>query len=308
MADLTLIPILDRWLEACEQRGKISRNTIAVGIVVLHHLRQRCPLAEADAFSKGGELIGARSMLAKTLAEYGVAPGFLKEATNRQAAPFARRLLDALEWGRPLGHLPSDVRDCVLRGGIDRFVTSAHEWLGWQHLKVTCDRQHSPVAWIGSILEQAKGRSGGRVEQHLVGAKLEIRFPEAEIPNNPGHAGDVQTGRAGDFAMGTTVYHVTAAPARAVIEKCGANLTAGLHPVLLVPRNAVSKAVHVAEDLGMDKRITILAIEDFIALNIVEMAGGANAEFVKTLKEIVAVYNRRLAEVETDMALKIEIE
>lgn len=308
MAEPTLNSTVDRWLDDCKQRGKISRNTIAVGIVVLHHLRQRCPLTETDVFSRGGELVGARSTLSKTLAEYGVPAAFLKEATNRQVAPFARKLLDVLDWGRSLSGMTPEARDALLKEGIARLTQLAHAWLGRQHLKVNCDRQHSPVAWIGSILEQGKGRSGGKIEQHLVGAKLERRFPAEQISNNPGHAGDVQTGRAGDFTLGTTVYHVTAAPARAVIEKCGANLAAGLHPVLLAPRDAVAKAVHVAEDLALDKRVTIVAIEDFIALNIVEMSAGKDVEFVKTLKEIVAVYNRRLVEVETDMSLKIEIE
>lgn len=308
MPEFTIIPTLNRWLQECQQNGKISRNTIAVGIVVLHHLRKQCPLNEADVFSKGGELVGARSNLTKTLAEYEVPAGYLKEATNRQVAPFARRLLEALKWGSELSRLTPAIRDKVLIQGIKLFATKAHEWLERQHLKINCDRQHSPVAWIASILEQAKGRSGGKVEQHLVGAKLERRHPKAKIPNNPGHAGDAQTGRLGDFSLGTTIYHVTAAPARAVIEKCGENLAAGLHPVLLVPRAAVSKAVHVAEDQGLDKRITIIGIEDFIALNIVEMAEGKDAEFVKTLKEIVTVYNRRLGEVETDLSLKIEIE
>jgi hypothetical protein len=308
MAKGDITQILDEWLDSCKQGEKLSRNTIAVGIVVLHHLRQKCPVTEADVFSKGGELIGARSTLSKTLAEYGVPAKFLKEATNRQVAPFARKFLDALGWGKPLAVLSADEREHAILAGTSKLAELAHAWLGRQHLKVNCDRQHSPVAWIGSILDQAKGRSGGKVEQHLVGAKLEKRFPKATIPNNPGHAGDVQTGRAGDFSLGTTVYHVTAAPARAVIEKCGANLSAGLHPVLLVPRDAVAKAVHVAEDVGLDKRITIVAIEDFVALNIVEMSEGKDVEFVKTLREIVTVYNRRLGEVETDMSLKIEIE
>ncbi len=93
-----------------------------------------------------------------------------------------------------------------------------------------------------------------------------------------------------------------------MIDKCGENLEAGLHPVLLVPRAAMSKAVHLAEERRLERRITIVAIEDFVALNIVEMSEGRDAEFVKTLKEIVAVYNRRLVEVEADLSLKIEIQ
>ena len=37
--------VLDKWLESCTRNRKIARNTIAMGIVVLDHLRQDCPLS-----------------------------------------------------------------------------------------------------------------------------------------------------------------------------------------------------------------------------------------------------------------------
>ena len=81
-----------------------------------------------------------------------------------------------------------------------------------------------------------------------------------------------------------------------------------MHPVLLVPRDQTDKARHIAEDQGIANRVTIIAIEDFIALNIIEMSTGQQQEFVNTLKKIVEIYNRRLQEVETDMSLKIELQ
>jgi hypothetical protein len=171
--------------------------------------------------------------------------------------------------------------------------------------KVGCRKENSPVAWIGTILDEVGEQSAPAVGRNLVGAKLAVRFPEAGFH---GSVPDIETTQAGDFVLGTTAFHVTTTPNSTMIEKCGTNLSVGLHPVLLVPRAAVPKAIHVAEDLGLEKCITIVAIEDFIALNIVEMSEGNDAEFVKTLKEIVTVYNRRLGEVETDMSLKIEIE
>lgn len=226
----------------------------------------------------------------------------------RQGHQDGQRLLEALDYGRGLALLPAADRDAYLKGGIDSLVVHAFEWLNRQHLKVNCDRQLSPASWVRNILVEARGRSGGKVEQHLVGAKLEQRHPDVTIPNNPGHAGDVQTGRAGDFAVGSTTYHVTASPGSDVVEKCRANLGAGLHPVLLVPRDQVDKARHLAEDQEVDERITIIAIEDFIALNIIEMSTGQQQAFIAVLKSIVDKYNRRLAEVETDMSLKIEVE
>src|SRR4029077_13847171 len=129
-------------------------------------------------------------------------------------------------------------------------------------------RQCSPATWIAAILNDAKGKSGGKVEQHLVGAKLERRHPDVPIPNHPGHACDMQTGRSGDFIVGTTCFHVTAAPSSAVVSKCAENTQSGLHPVLLVPREQAAKSRHLAEDKSIVNDVTIIAIEDFIAANI----------------------------------------
>ena len=88
---------------------------------------------------------------------------------------------------------------------------------------------------MASILDKAKGKSGGVVEQHLVGAKLQQRHPEITIPNNPGHAGDAQTGRSGDFPLKNISYHVTATDGKEAMERCKQNIESGVHPVLLVP-------------------------------------------------------------------------
>src|SRR3970040_1845526 len=76
-------------------------------------------------------------------------------------------------------------------------------------LKPEIDNTHSPQTWVGSILESAKGRSGGVVEKQLIGAKLARRFKGLDIPNHPAHAGDRQTERAGDFAISQLCYNLT---------------------------------------------------------------------------------------------------
>jgi hypothetical protein len=100
---------------------------------------------------------------------------------------------------------------------------------------------------------------------------------------------------------------VTAAPSRNVLQKCAENLAVGLHPILLVPRDQENKTRILAQDEGIDKELTIISIEDFIALNIIEVAIEENKDFFSVLKEIVEIYNRRLAEVETDLSLQIEV-
>jgi len=127
------------------------------------------------------------------------------------------------------------------------------------------------------------------------------------IINHPAHAGDWQTERVGDFAISQLVYHVTSAPSRGVLQKCAKNVRVGLQPILLVPREQANKAQILAQDEGLEKDVAIISIEDFIALNIIELATEESKDFFSVLKEIVDIYNKRLAEVETDLSLRIEV-
>jgi hypothetical protein len=245
--------------------------------------------------------------LGKTLGNYGIPSSYLKEVTTRQGHQDGQRLLEKLRWGKELGEIPTEERDRFLLECVEDLKKFANEWLGRQSLKFDVDRRQAPTTWVNIIIESAEGRSGGVVEQHLVGAKLARRFGNLSIPNHPAHAADRQTERAGDFEISRMVYHVTSAPSRNVLQKCAANIKVGLFPVLLVPRDQESKARILAQDEGIDNELTIISIEDFIALNIIELATDENKDFFTVLKEIVEIYNRRLSEVETDLSLQIEV-
>jgi len=299
---------LAEWIKKCTNRGDVSRNSVAIGIVVLDHLRNKCPVEPEEVQSARGEIKGARSGLASILEKYDIPKSYLKEVTTRAGHQDGQRLFEALGYGKLLVGISTEQRDACLSDAIDSLVAMAKKWLNRQHLKVNCDRQLAPATWIETILEEAKSRSGGKVEQHLIGAKLERIHPNIQIPNNPSHAGDAQTGRPGDFIVGSTAYHVTASPGSAVVEKCAKNLASGLHPFLLVPRNQKDKARHIAEDQGIASRMTIDSIEDFIAVNIIELSNGQQENFVEVLKSILGAYNTRLEAVETDLSLKIEVD
>ena len=302
-----LLTALDNWLFSCTRNKKISRNTVAMGIVILDKLCETRLLRREDVVSPGGEISGARAGLPKILAKHGIPEKFLKEITTRQAYQDGQHLFEQLGYGKVLSTFNDAKRKQQLDAGLEKLRNLALAWLNRQHIQLACGRQCSPSTWIAAILDEAKGKSGGKVEQHLVGAKLEKRHPDITIPNHPGHAGDVQTGRAGDFIVGTTCFHVTAAPTSAVVFKCAANIQSGLHPVLLVPQGQVAKSRHLAEDKSLADNITIIAIEDFLASNIIELSKGRQSDFLNTLQGIIETYNRRLAEVETDMSLKIEV-
>jgi len=300
--------ILNRWIESCTRGGKVSRSTVAIGLVVLDHLRKEHHTSRVNVVSPGGEIRGARSGLATILESYSVPRSFLKEVTTRQAHQDGQRLLEALDWGQGLGGLPDKERDSVLLGLTSVLTGRATEWLKRQNLKMQLDRGQAPARWVQIIVENARDRSsGGVVEQHLVGAKLERRFKSAQIPNHPAHAGDRQTVREGDFTVSNLVYHVTSAPSRDVILKCAQNLSAGRHPILLVPADQELKAKVLAQEDEIDGRLTIMSIEGFVALNVIEIATDEQKDFFTVLSEIVRIYTKRLAEVETDLSLMIEV-
>lgn len=106
--------ILAEWLASCTRNGKIARNTVAMGIVVLNHLRRIGPLAREEVVSQGGEISGARSGLGKILESYGVPGSYLKEITTRQGHQDGQRLFEQFEWGRVLAEMPTGERDALL--------------------------------------------------------------------------------------------------------------------------------------------------------------------------------------------------
>ncbi len=201
--------------------------------------------------------------------------------------------------GRPSGQ--------GLRDEMARTIRDMEDRAHGVPLKPQCNRHQSPAVWIGSILAAAELRSLGVVERHLVGATLQRRHPGIVVPNNPGHAADAQTGRSGDFPLKNVSYHVTATDGKEAIVRCKENVETGVHPVLLVPKRYTEKANVYAEIAGIQDRVSILPIEDFITQNIIEMSTNQQQDFFSTLKAIIDEYNRRLEEAETDMSLRIEI-
>ncbi len=299
--------LLTKWLESCTRHNNISRNTVAMGVVVFDHLRRSCPVSREDVISQGGEVSGARSGLGKILESYEIPRSYLKEITTRQGHQDGQKLFELFDWGNKIAHISAKERDELLLGLIGTLRILANNWLKRQNLRLALDRGQAPAAWINVIVENAKGRSGGIVEQQLVGAKLARRFHGIDIPNHPAHAADKQTDRLGDFAIAKLVYHVTAAPSRNVLQKCANNLKAGYHPILLVPREEENRARVLAQYEGIEQQLTIISIESFIALNIIEIATDENKDFFSILQEIVEIYNARLSAVETDLSLQIEV-
>ena len=171
---------LTEWLESCTRHGKIARNTVATGIVVLDHLRRACPVSRDEAISQGGEVSGARSGLGTILESYDIPSNYLKEVTTRQGHQDGQRLFEQFEWGKSLVEIPEDEREELLLELVEGLRSLASEWLKRQNLKLDIDRRQAPTTWVHVIVENAKGRSGGIVVR-FSGIGFSDRDPVAPV-------------------------------------------------------------------------------------------------------------------------------
>lgn len=307
--------ILDQWLESCERRNRLARNTIAVGIVALHHLRNanELPIKPEEVVSQGGEIKLSRgSSLAQILKCYGIDATYLKEVTTRQAHQDGQRLLASLKWGGLFASLPTDYREHVLKELIGHLTEIARQQLQAEAIRIRIDQRQSPLTWVRQILEAKRDRSRGVLEQHLVGAKLEARFPERQIPALPVHAADLHTRRSGDYELQTSkhtiVIHVTAQPSSALLEKCKENLRQGQLPLIITLREKEQHALALAEDRGIGDQVMVTPIDHFIATNLIEMALASGSPLIEVFQQLIEIYNHRIETAETDWSRKVQIE
>ena len=149
-------------------------------------------------------------------------------------------------------------------------------------------------------------KNAGYIAQHLVGAKLQLRFPAIRVSNEGGSTADMQTQRPGDFLIGHTAFHVTVAPMQSVFDKCKHNISQGLKPFLLVPDNKLVGARQIAEQVS-EQQIAVESIASFVSQNINEISNFNKDKLTTSFKDLVTIYNRRVDEVETDKSLMIDL-
>lgn len=177
------------------------------------------------------------------------------------------------------------------------------------------DPSKSLRACVRNLFDQAISRQreasgtmyAGAMMQHLVGAKLNVISPNSMVVH--GHAvADAPTNRSADFALGDTAIHVTTAPSAALLIKCVDNLSVGLRPIIITTEDGSGGARALAKQSGVEDRIDVIEIEQFLAANVYERSGferEARVEFVRTL---IDGYNRIVSEAETDPSLRIELD
>ena len=182
-------------------------------------------------------------------------------------------------------------------------------------LKLKVDTGTSLKASFTGIFDEAKKRQSenrgstvlGAVMQHLVGAKLEVLFPDQKIRHSGYSVADSPTGRSGDFQIGDCVIHVTTAPGSLLLQKCSDNLDKGLRPLVVSTHAGAALAETLAEEQGLNRRVEVLDITQFLVANMLEWTSFEGNQRRDTFEGLITRYNAIVDACETDPSLKIEV-
>ncbi len=291
--------------------GLPAKGTIAAALIVLERLRDDCELRIANHLAPGEAQIAGMSLpaLQKILGRYGEDRPFPSEGgrTNRgNNAPVKLMLKVLAEHG--LCELSGIERNQTIDDLQAFLVKQLDTYYTLERIAFAFDPHKPTKAIVTQILNEAKKRkSAGIVAQHLVGAKLACRFPSIEIANYSSSAADNPGGRAGDFIVSDTAFHVTVAPTPGHLKRCRANLEQGLASYLLVADASLPKAYVLAELEGLADRVSVESIESFVSHNIAELSAFATSNSASTWSTLVHEYNRRVHEAETDQSLLLQV-
>ncbi len=275
----------ERWGELCG------------GITILENLLGDYTLSLAHHQTAGGTQLkhAGRALGRKVLSRFGVA---LKVRlgefgrTSRGGPPAAERLMRLLE-PLQLEGLPQGERNDALLFLQERMAHELEKFSERVIQVIETQPGDTFEKLIGRIIA-APSHYSGAVAQHLVGAKLTMRFQGLSITVDVAAAADAPTNRPGDFLINDTAFHITLSPQPALFEKCVENLRQGYNVYLLVPEDEVAKAKKRAAEYSIKDQITIKSIESFVAQNIDEIAIFSKVESVKQRAELLRIYNERV--------------
>ncbi|HAU3138127.1 TPA: DUF4928 domain-containing protein [Salmonella enterica subsp. diarizonae] len=302
------------WYESERTKsGSVNTNVMNAGLIVSRMMADGMPITDARLYSDGKSQVRGLSgtTISKILEQHGETRIFTREGgrTSRGTIYLAAAFRDVLNNTQIHGSGPLDAT--FVASQLEEFFTQCVRLDYFDKQRITVDLDYAkPVSTVVSdILKAAAERSDkptGAVLQHLIGAKLQLRFPHVEIGNDRANAADLQTDREGDFQVGTTAFHVTTAPMEKLISRCVENKRAGYRPVILTLESKVIAARQMADNVGMSDMISVQAAETFVGNNIEEIAIYDGDKIREGLARLIRTYNTRINTIEIDKSLMID--
>jgi hypothetical protein len=309
---ITTQEAVQNWYESRKTYagGIPAKGTMAGALVLFEHLKEDFDLSiDAHTASGGTQIRGVSGTAVKNILEtLGETRPFVSEGgrTNRGLRKDMVELLDALETSGLDGKKATE-REAVLHECQRFIVDRIRDFHSQQRIKIVFQATGTMRDLVRQILKKAKEKGQtGQVAQYLVGAKLALRFPALEISNDSYSTADQQLGRAGDFLVGDTAFHVTMTPMDKVYDRCKQNADQGLRSYLLVPDEHVQSARTIVKE-RLEGRVSVESIESFVGQNIEELGSFSNDRIGDKIFELLTLYNKRVKDTEIDLSVMIDI-
>jgi len=299
-------------LEALFKENKMGgKGALCVGLSVTRYAREHAlPLDPADLLTDGmGQVtVLGKSHIQKILKDHGITRVLAEEGgrTSRGSVGLMKKYVKFLN---DTGYGDNDLAEVE-----EWWVGKVKAFFSGKPLSFRLDPAKSLRANIRDLIKQAEKRQSensgativGTILQHLVGAKLSVLLG-TDIPMHGASVADDVSDRSGDFEIGDVVIHVSSAPGEALMRKCARNLDDGKRPLIITTYKRVITAENNAEDAGIEDRVDIFDVEQFLAGNVYEFGKFDNSGRIKTARAIIARYNELVTALETDPSLLISI-
>lgn len=303
----------DALKEFDDQHIGLSKGSLSLALILTRNAKAKSfPLDKAEfVTAKGGQVARLSGpAVKKILGDHGVERILSNEGgrTSRGNMDRMSAYIDVLNALHDQGVL--DLEDAE-----SYWVERAQAYFDALPFTFRLDPARSLRACVRDLLAQAVARQrevtgtmyAGAVMQHLVGAKLDY-VTKGAIAHHGFSVADAPSSRSGDFLIGDVAIHVTTAPGEALIRKCQANLSTGLRPLIVTTEDGVGGAKALSKQAGVDDRLDVIEIEQFVATNVYEWSVFKRDARPTAVQEVIDRYNRIVGEVESDPSLRIEFE
>lgn len=306
----TIAAYNDWHAEVGGETGSAKLNAYFAALATLGHFRTAFPIERSTLITPRNQVAKIQSFAKDAMRRHGEVRRLPTEMgrTTRSTVERAESLANRLNTIEALHGISADECGEISFELEDLIVAEIQKYLDQQAIVVPIDLRLPSAAVIAAILRRAGELGyGGPVAQHLVGAKLAIRFPDQEIDSHSFTAADQQTGRRGDFQIGASVFHVTVSEQPGHFQKCVENLEQGLKPYLLVLERRYSGAQTDFMDYGLAGKGALYSIESFVGQNMDELGVFDNEGLKVSFAQLLAEYNRRIESSEANRGLLIQI-
>ncbi len=308
MRNPLLEPIRESFAKKRRKKdGLVPRNWLLIVLCILDMIAESdTGLSEDDVYTYDYTLKKSRAKAIPTvLAKYSLPLnlGMGKEGITVRGAP-GLRMFRAMQGGAVIMDRPREERQLLIHEAIELVRVELLRVLGRKSVELPVHVFEQTGTFVAALLKAVENRSNGRVEQAIVGAKLQLRFPNIPIPSNPGFAGDRQTGRDCDFEVENIRVIVSVSPKDQHFESAKLLADRGRQVFLVVSKKAFAAAGKRMDRDGYQGKVLVATVEFYVAGNMTEISTERKITAGEMCLLLAEEYNRRIV-ADNDESLQV---